>query len=95
MLLRLIQHGAMFLSENPMLIGMVMSAMEFLKKGLESQAWFQKDWVRVGAVFVMAALFVMPEVPAFSMELLAEIFAVGGAAAGLFSVGASLAKKAK
>ena len=94
MLLELIKHGTDFLAANPVLVGMVIAAEEFLKKQWGTKAWV-RGWHKIAAAFLLAALFVMPEFPPkFSAELAAEIIAVGGVAAGLFSaVSAAVAPK--
>ena len=94
MLLELIKHGTDFLAANPLLVGAVIAAEEFLKKWLGTKAWV-KRWHKIAAAFLLATLFVLPEFPPeFSAELLAEIVAVGGVAAGLFSaVSAATAPK--
>ena len=93
MLIELIQHAAAFLSSNPALVGMVIAAEEFLKKAMVKYLWF-KGGVRVAAAFILAALFVIPEFPpVVTPELVAEIVAVGGVAAGLFSAGQVIIKE--
>ncbi len=94
MLLKLIDVGAEFLSKNPVLVGMVIAAVEFLKKAMEKYPWF-KGWYKIVAAFLFAALFVIPVYPPkVTPELIAQIVAVGGVASGLFAAGASLAEKA-
>jgi hypothetical protein len=94
MFVALIKHAIEFLAANPVLVGMVIAAEEFVKKLLEGKEWFN-GWVKIALAFVLAIFFVLPENPAFSWELVAEVIAVGGSAAGLFSAGASLAAKAR
>jgi len=93
MLLKLIEVGAEFLAKNPMLVGMVIAAEEFVKKFMEKQVWF-KGWHKIVLAFLLAALCVIPDFPPkFSPELVAQIVAVGGMAAGLFSAGAGIVEK--
>ena len=83
----LIQHGAQFLAENPQLVAMVIAAEEFIKKFLGGQDWFNREWVKVVLAFVLGALFIIEPPISFSLEMVAEIIAIGGTAAGLFSAG--------
>lgn len=93
MLLKLIEVGIDFLSKNPVLVGAVIAAVEFIKKALEKYPWF-KGWHKLIASFLMAFIFVIPAFPPkFSWELVAQVVAVGGAASGLFAAGSSLAAK--
>ena len=90
MLLDLIRHGVVFLSNNAELVAMVIAAEEFLKKWLEQYKWFNGS-IKVVMAFILAAAFIIKVFPPeFSGELFAEIIAVGGTAAGLFSAGQAI-----
>jgi len=90
MLLDLIRHGVNFVSNNAELVAMVIAAEEFLKKWLSQYKWFDGK-VKVALAFVLAAGFIIKVFPPdFSAELLAEIIAIGGTAAGLFSAGQAI-----
>jgi len=83
----LIQHGAQFLAENPQLVAMVIAVEEFIKKFVGGQEWFNREWIKVVLAFLLGALFVFDPPIELSLELVAEIIAIGGTAAGLFSAG--------
>ena len=93
MLLELIAVGADFLAKNPALVGMVIATEEFVKKAIGNPVWF-KQWHKIAIAFALAFLFVIPSYPPkITPELIAQVVAVGGVAAGLFTAGASLAAK--
>ena len=90
MLLDLIRHGVIYLSNNAEMVAMVIAAEEFLKKWLEQYKWFNGS-IKIILAFILAAAFIIKVFPPeITGELLAEIIAVGGTAAGLFSAGQAI-----
>jgi len=86
MLLKLIQVGIDYVQSNPIIVGAVMAAVEWVKKLLEGQKWL-KSWHKVVIAFALSFAFILEEFPPkFTPELIAQGVAVGLVATGVYKL---------
>jgi len=96
LIIQYIQEGAAFLANNAGSVAIIMSAVQYIKLKINMLPWYKGEYMTILG-FVLGFLFAIPETGFVGIDLIQFAIhgiALGGAATGIFKIGAELIRRA-